>query len=155
MRQKTYDQRFWEKVDIGEPDECWPWKAGVDGHGYGVFVGIGPRKLAHRVAFELTNGATDLLVLHKCDNPSCCNPAHLFAGSHQDNMDDMFAKGRQRGGYFETGENHVGHRLTEVLVKQMRREHAAGRTYAELADDYGYGYSTIRNAVLGITWRHV
>lgn len=94
----TFEQRFWGKVL--KTDGCWLWMAGKDQDGYGKFS-VGPRsiarpKLAHRIAWELTNGevSESIFVLHRCDNPSCVRPDHLFLGTHQDNMDDMVAKGR-------------------------------------------------------------
>jgi hypothetical protein len=93
-------KRFWAKVDIPEDeDACWIWK-GTRRSNYGIF-GVtegGKRKMlsAHRVSFFQYKGPTDLFVLHRCDNPPCVNPAHLFAGTHQDNMDDMYAKGRRQ-----------------------------------------------------------
>ena len=95
----TLPERFWSKVDRRGPDECWPWTAHTQAKGYGTF-GIGNRPYpAHRVAYELTHGVvpdTRIFVCHSCDTPGCCNPAHLFLGSHDDNMADMKAKRRAR-----------------------------------------------------------
>lgn len=82
------------------PDKCWPWVGGSLNEGYGcIRLGSshGRIVLAHRAAWAIANGPIPdgLFVLHHCDNPPCCNPAHLFLGTHQDNMDDMVAKGRQ------------------------------------------------------------
>lgn len=91
--------RFWEKVDIRGDDECWPWLGVLRGTGkmaYGVFHG--PERVASRAAWTFTWGAIDagMGVLHRCDNPPCCNPNHLFLGTQADNMRDMAAKGRGR-----------------------------------------------------------
>jgi hypothetical protein len=93
--------RFWSKVDSSAgPDACWPWLAKAraqSGEGYGNFaIRNGKYVHAHRFAWQLTNGPipSGLQGCHKCDNPLCCNPRHLFLGTHQDNMDDMHAKGR-------------------------------------------------------------
>jgi hypothetical protein len=89
--------RFWSKVD--KSGECWVWTAkALCENGYGRFY-VGKKPLrAHRYSWELANGPiTDgLFVCHRCDNPPCVNPAHLFLGTHQDNMQDMVAKGRSR-----------------------------------------------------------
>jgi len=92
---RPLEERFWEKVDVRGPDECWPWTRKHNPKGYGQF-----RKdkmvQAHRMAWELTNGPIPdgLDVLHTCDNPPCCNPHHLFLGTNDDNMRDMNSKGR-------------------------------------------------------------
>ena len=89
--------RFWSKVDRRGPDDCWPWKANRYTNGYGQFW-LRPRQEgAHRVAFKLTHGRwPQPECLHKCDNPPCCNPAHLWEGTKSDNVRDCIAKGRHR-----------------------------------------------------------
>lgn len=100
-----YAERFWAKVDrTGGPDACWPWLATPNPSGYGVaYAGKSPTgqnrtRLAHRVAWELAKGSDPgtAFVLHRCDNPPCCNPAHLFLGDAEANARDMAAKGRWR-----------------------------------------------------------
>ena len=100
---KTLEERFWEKVDRRGDTECWKWSAGLRGNTlqYGSFR-IGDKKFqAQRVAYALAYGV-ELLpeqqVLHRCDNPRCCNPGHLFLGSNLDNMKDKAAKGRSHNG---------------------------------------------------------
>lgn len=93
---RSVAERFWEKVDkSGGPDACWPFKGALS-HGYGRLAIPGQTgDIASRVAYRLSvadPGALD--VLHRCDNPPCCNPAHLFLGTALDNMHDMIAKGR-------------------------------------------------------------
>jgi hypothetical protein len=93
--------RFWPKVDKRGEDECWEWQ-GSRSRGYGRIL-IGGAKgrpyQAHRIAWELTVGhrlPDSIMVLHRCDNPPCVNPAHLFLGTQLDNMRDCAAKGRTR-----------------------------------------------------------
>lgn len=88
--ERPFEQRFWDKVDRRDPDECWVWKAGKSAFGHGKVWRDGRHEPAHRVAWELANGqlAGDRFVLHSCDNPPCCNPAHLRPGTQADNVAD-------------------------------------------------------------------
>lgn len=100
--QKTdpLEVRFWSKVAIGSPGECWEWKAArLKSGGYGAFMIDGVTHRANRVAWELSNGQrlpTGMFACHRCDNPPCCNPLHLFAGTPKDNTDDKDRKQRGR-----------------------------------------------------------
>jgi len=98
----TAAQRFAKLVAVlNDPDACWVWLASTVGAGYGHFSLAGGRKiLAHRFAWEQSKGAIPdgLKVLHRCDNPPCCNPNHLFLGTQADNVHDMMQKGRHRVG---------------------------------------------------------
>ncbi len=91
--------RFWPKVRIGGPGECWPWTAGSTNE-YGHFYANGETLQAPRVAYELAHGPIpdSLMIRHTCDNPPCCNPAHLEPGTHVQNMLDMTTRGRSLRG---------------------------------------------------------
>jgi hypothetical protein len=93
--------RFWQSVDRRGPTECWPWQGCTSG-GYGWFR-FGKIRRAHVASWVFHNGPiTDgRFVLHRCDNPPCVNPAHLFLGTHRENMDDALRKGRLTGGLIE------------------------------------------------------
>lgn len=97
----TFEESFWAKVIIKEPNECWLFNGYCNVEGYGIVTTqshyIRHKEFAHRIAWRLTNGPTELRVLHKCDNPPCCNPAHLFEGTQLDNIADMVRKKRSRG----------------------------------------------------------
>jgi hypothetical protein len=94
-KKKTVAERFWELVQKSEG--CWVWQGNIDDDGYGRFGSKGTVKQAHRVSWEIINGPIpeDVCVLHKCDNPPCVRPDHLFLGDRGDNAKDMASKGRQ------------------------------------------------------------
>lgn len=108
------EQRFWARVSIAGPDECWEWqKASRLREGYGRLSWGGQVVSSNRLAFELTYGPlpSGLFALHTCDNPPCCNPAHLYAGTKRDNTQDMIRKGRYRGGIKKGGRQTEAVRL--------------------------------------------
>lgn len=93
--------RFWSRVDIRGPQECWEWQGGYYYWGYGQVSGFsdGKQRRAHRVAYFWAYGSIPKgqQVHHSCDNPPCCNPAHLWTGTQADNMQDMASKRRANG----------------------------------------------------------
>lgn len=88
-------QSFWDSMEITGLDECWNWLRGKDSYGYGAYK----KQKAHRFAYYLTRGEIpdNKHILHKCNNPSCCNPTHLRAGTHQENMKQAYAEDRFSG----------------------------------------------------------
>lgn len=91
--------RFWSKVDVGRPGQCWIWRRSRQRNTYGQIYRGGRLALSHRTAWELINGPMpdDAKACHTCDNPPCCNPSHIFMGTQADNVRDMVAKGRAAG----------------------------------------------------------
>lgn len=108
----------------------------------------------HRLSYSLFVGniPEGYDICHKCDNPSCINPAHLFAGTVRDNMADMDSKGRRGYSY---SEDHPSAKLTEEDVFTARKLRRNGYSYYRLAKMYGVNRETMRQAVLGATWKHL
>jgi hypothetical protein len=92
-RKRSIEQRFWSKVNLKGPNECWEWKANLR-KGYGMFRISNKIVSAHRVSWTMLRGdiPEGLLVLHKCNNEKCVNPNHLYLGTHGDNVTDMVAR---------------------------------------------------------------
>jgi hypothetical protein len=97
-RPNSTEYDFWRLVDVGEPDACWPWTGSRFSSGYGAFGYRKKKWRSHRLAYHFCHGDSSGIVLHTCDNPPCCNPLHLFLATHEENMLDMVAKGRQARG---------------------------------------------------------
>ena len=124
------------------PDECWPWTKGLDGRGYGKFKFGGKHYGAHRLAYETTKGTIPdgLHIMHSCDNPLCCSPAHVSAGTPRDNVHDMIQKGRQKH-TGTPGVPSVARKLTAAQVAEIRADHSVPATL--LADRFGVSQVTI------------
>ena len=134
-------------------DGCWIWKSSKFKSGYGIFTINKKPYRAHRIAFELfkmpiPNG---LHVLHKCDNPACVNPDHLFLGTHQDNMDDMCKKGRHVTNPLK-GELAVNSKLTSDQVKSIKTD---ARLQRIIAAQYGVHQVLISRIKNGKAWAHI
>lgn len=154
---------FWARVDqSGGPDACWPWTGGRNEHGYG-HVSFRPikTKLAHRVAWILTHGEipAGLNVCHHCDNPPCCNPAHLFLGTHADNGWDKVRKGRHHLQVDPTkaqGVRNPAARLSEDDVRTIRDLALhSDLTHRQIGERFSVSKTTIRDIVRGNHWSHV
>jgi hypothetical protein len=148
---KSHEQRFADKFKV--VGECWIWQRYINKWGYGV-IGVGDKLyLVHRLMYEYRIGPIppDLCVLHRCDTPACINPAHLFLGTHQDNTDDKYAKGRQ---VHLRGERIGTSKLTTAKVRRIKR--LFGRlSDCEIARRFDVSDSLIWNIRHGISWRHV
>lgn len=145
--------RFWVKVNVGRPGVCWPWQdKSRNENGYGIFR---PSKdsgviKAHRFAWEYANGPAGehVVIRHTCDNPPCCNPAHLLSGSQAENVADMHERGRRK---YET--RITAERLEEILNRISR-----GETQKSIAADLGISQpyiSMLASQKRGVTPRKV
>jgi hypothetical protein len=143
-------ERFWSKVDIGGPDECWPWQAYRIPKGYGQFRLHGKMQRVHRLVAGLRTGDPGH-ALHSCDWPPCCNPAHLSIGTNQDNVDQKVARERQ-----VKGEEISQAKLTEDEVLDIRARYATGQIYQyALAEEYGVHKSLVSLIVRRKLWAHL
>lgn len=154
---------FWSKVNIAGPDECWTWKAGLYRDGYGQ---LGYRDAsgrqhtirAHAFALILATGEDQRgrFALHRCDNPPCCNPDHLYWGDQKQNAADMRERGRAKQPAPRKGVENPRAVLTEDEVRELRHLYATGDvTQQELADYYAVSQQIISYAVRRHTWSHI
>jgi hypothetical protein len=148
--------KFWGRVARGDDDACWLWTGAKLTSGYGVLHDGTFRMLAHRFSFETHVGpiAPGLFVCHRCDNPPCVNPAHLFAGTQFENMRDMTAKGRHAK-VGARGQLNGLARLTPSDVSDIRSAYAAGDvTQAQLAARFGVSRGAVCNVLLRRSWSY-
>lgn len=149
--------RLYSKVsqapEQGPSGDCWEFQGGKHRFGYGMINMSGTKATevttAHAVAWEIANGPipNGMFVLHRCDNPACCRPDHLFLGTHQDNMDDMKAKGRGRN-----GSSHFRSKLSEEDAQRIKED---PRSHYEIAADYGLVRQAVSSIKAGKTWKHL
>lgn len=152
-KRTAVELRLWTKIDTSAGDDkCWPFLGAKTKRGYGKVGEDGYTRLAHRLMFAWAHRPIDesVIVMHKCDNPSCCNPEHLSAGSLSDNTQDMISKGRHFTPW--RGEAAPQSKLTEEQVREIRDSPLG---YRRLARAYGVNRCTIGAIKRGTTWRHV
>lgn len=149
--------RFWPKVAKGKPGKCWEWQAARDPLGYGFFrmVPGEPMWRAHRAAWVLTHGPIpeNLILCHRCDNPPCCNPKHLYLGTHADNMADKSARGRSSTTPPHYGESSPSAKVTAAQVAAIRAAYAAGGvSQRELGEEHGISQTQVGRIVRRVRW---
>ena len=145
-------QSFWSRVKTGKPEECWPWTGDLNWYGYGRICIWGERWITSRLAWFLTNGKIEkgMSVCHKCDNPPCCNPAHLFLGTTKQNSLDAVTKGRQLKGV-----EHGMCRLKESEVIEIRKLYPQGNTLKIISERFHISESHASRIILRKSWAHV
>ena len=148
----TIQERF--EAKFTKSDGCWEWEAGKFQGGYGSIKIAGRQHQAHRVAYQLYVGEIPegMCVCHRCDNPSCVNPAHLFLGTKSDNMRDCENKGRRA---HPSGEKHGRSKLTEEQVIEIRARRSEGARNIDLAKEFGVSRPTISHIVCYSEWKSI
>jgi hypothetical protein len=147
---------FWQRMKHTESG-CWEWTGARAPKGYGAIRIRGKTHRTHRVAYELTYGPipVDRIVCHRCDNPPCCNPEHLYLGTYADNAADCVSKGRYTPHTRKGESNHLS-KLTERDVMDIRTLYARGGiSYSELAQQYGVAKTAIGAIIRRETWPDV
>lgn len=175
--------RFWSKIQKGTPKPCWLWQAGLFTDGYGAFQLQGKTYRAHRIAYKLRYGTipTNHCVMHRCDNPLCCNPNHLTTGTSEQNTADRYQKGRSAKGKHSgqhthpertargdrsgmrthpesvpRGERDGMSKLTTKEIQEIRAKYAKGNTtYRALAQQYHVTFAHIGRIIRSISWAHL
>ena len=151
---------MWSRINKSGPNGCWIYSGQVNSKGYGAFTYAGkPMVAVHRFIYQQIHGPLPRTVycLHKCDNPLCCNPDHIFLGDDAANHADMVRKGRN-----SKGEQSKSNKLTAAQVQEIRlayRIHGRGNrrrsNSKELADKYGVGQGAITSIISGRYWKHL
>lgn len=150
----TRAEMFWRHVDIRSPRSCWLWYGSTFAAGYGRIRRGKITRSAHREAYELTFGKFPeaAMICHRCDNPRCVNPRHLFIGDALSNNRDRQRKGRNGD---TRGERHPYAKLNNAAIRIIRARRAAGEILKNIARDFNVTPQTIHYAARGDTWRHL
>ena len=155
-KDKSTNERFWDRVYKLNNDECWEWLSYKDKDGYGKFYWreIKQSLTAHRYSWIMHFGKikSGYEVCHHCDNSSCVNPRHLWLGTHQDNIDDMWRKGRANP---LKGENHPCAKITEKNVLEIRNLLQTELTHRQIGNMYNVSKFVVSDIKRNKTWKHV
>lgn len=154
LRYKPSTERFWGSVDCtSTPDGCWPFTGTVSEDGYGQIQFNGRQRMVHHIALELAGWIIPcewLETLHLCDNPPCCNPAHLRIGTKHDNVADKVSKGRQARGERNGRAVLDPDKAAEIRALYLRG--VRGRSIRALAERFSVSPATIDHIIRGEIW---
>lgn len=151
LANRDWKADFLTKVE--KTDTCWIWRGSINDHGYGLFLYKGRSERAHRVSYELFRGpiGRDKILCHKCDNPPCVRPSHLFPGTQADNMADMKRKGRGTKIPSVFGERHPLAKLNDETARNIRCDNGP---IADIAERHGISRSLVRGIKAGTHWKY-
>lgn len=160
-RPKNTIEVLWSKVDKKGEDDCWPWIGYKNKDGYGRVQINDYSYYAHRVIFNIVNPnvielnapkSTDEIgfLLHTCDNPCCCNPKHLWVGTHKENMEDKVKKGRSPD---FSGDKGPRAKLTMVQARQARELKKNGMSTRDLAKQFGLSLPSMKTLLRGQSYK--
>ena len=144
------EERFWSKVKIATPDECWEWQDFCDKFGYGHFRTRVRMIRSHRYSLQLSVGRTlepHEYACHKCNNTSCVNPNHLYVGSQKENMQDMSNARTVRGG------NNSRSKVTDLQVIRMQKLRQEGMKVVDISNLFGISASQCSRLSRGLSKR--
>lgn len=146
--------RFTQKTKLNEETGCVEWIGCKIPKGYGQFVSEGISYRAHRFSYQYYIGEipNNLFVLHKCDNPSCVNPSHLFLGTNDDNMQDMVNKKRSVHRY---GEQNPSAKITEELAIEVKRMIDLNKKQKDIANTLNISSHIVSNIKRGVSWSYL
>jgi hypothetical protein len=151
MTAKVTTEAFWKKAVFNQANNCLEWNESKNRQGYGRIKINGKSLRAHRYSYELTYGdiPDGMDVLHKCDNPACINPKHLFLGNDKDNVSDAIAKGR-----------HINpktiYKLTADQIREIKNKYIPNiYSIRKLAREYKVSYWAIQSILHGVNWKNV
>lgn len=154
---KSRSSKFWERVNIGSPDKCWPWQGTLQKNGYGDFDfrlhGTRYRCSSHRLSYMLTYNIQipkRFCIMHSCDNKGCVNPSHLSLGTQLDNIHDMMNKNRHPR---PKGEISSSAKLTTNDVELIRHRACNGEKLCIIAKDFPVDKTQISRIVSKKRWR--
>lgn len=149
---KGWAYRLWSRIDKNDSGGCWNWTGGKNACGYGVLRINGRKTTAHRFSYALHSNLPpgDLCVLHKCDNPRCVNPEHLFLGTPADNARDRASKGRNGDRH---GERNGRAKLSFGQAQSTKARYASGERISDIAREFGVSWTAVKYIVSGRNWK--